>query len=280
MNQYVKPLFDKCKDYLDPEFTEENFDKNKEEQPDRMCELLFTEFMLDNLMKMPKNKVSSEGLDLRLEDIARPGSNKKDGWAEFICPHHKQDVKEHPYKDEDDFLSRITLAIQTKNEKIKSDIQKGLVKEIEPVIVCVNLDQILDEKRDLFLIGGVAGCLPSVLRTVYPISEVKATINLTNPNKSKIGQNYQTYIRKIKPNKTEIEIPTDVFLKSDYSQISAVLFNYSKFNNNFILVHNYYAKNPIKRKMFKNCNEFVANIFNDREKTVLQLKQINYKYNR
>ena len=30
--------------------------------------------------------------------------------------------------------------------------------------------------------------------------------------------------------------------------------------------------------MFKNCNEFVANIFNDREKTVLQLKQINYKY--
>ena len=27
MNQYVKPLFDKCKDYLDPEFTEENFDK-------------------------------------------------------------------------------------------------------------------------------------------------------------------------------------------------------------------------------------------------------------
>ena len=130
------------------------------------------------------------------------------------------------------------------------------------------------------MIGGVAGCLPSVLRTVYPISEVKATINLTNPNKSKIGQNYQTYIRKIKPNKTEIEIPTDVFLKYDYSQISAVLFNYSKFNNNFILVHNYYAKNPIKRKMFKNCNEFVANIFNDREKTVLQLKQINYKYNR
>ena len=43
MNQYVKPLFDKCKDYLDPEFTEENFDKNTEEQPDRVCELLFTE---------------------------------------------------------------------------------------------------------------------------------------------------------------------------------------------------------------------------------------------
>ena len=45
MNQYVKTLFDKCKDYLDPEFTEENFDKNIEEQPDRKCELFFTNFI-------------------------------------------------------------------------------------------------------------------------------------------------------------------------------------------------------------------------------------------
>lgn len=278
MNQYVKTLFDKCKDYLDPEFTEENFDKNTEEQPDRICELLFTEFMLDNLMKMPKNKVSSEGLDLRLEDIARPASNKKNGWAEFICPHHKQDIVENPYKDEDDFLSRITLALQTKNNKIKSDIQKGLVKETEPVIVCINLDQIVDYNNDFFMIAGIAGCLPSVLRSVYPISEVKATINLTNQNKSKIGQDYKSYIRRIKPNKTEIEIPTDVFLKNEYKHISAVLFNYSKSSSKrFILVHNYYAKNPIKRKMFKNCTEFIPHLLCEENKTILSIRKIENK---
>lgn len=275
MNQYIKRLYDKCKTYLDPDFTESGFDKNVEKQPDRICELLFTEFMIDNSMKMVGNKTSSAGLDLRLNDIARPGNAKKDGWAEFICPHHKKDVQENPYKDEDDFLSRITLAIQIKKDKINSDIQKGRVKEIEPVIVCVNLDQILNCDRDLFMITGIQGCVPAVLRTVYPIGEVNTTINLTNPSKSKIGQDYQSYIRRVKPNKEEIEIPTDIFLKNEYTQISAILFNYSKWNNNFILVHNYYAKNPIKRKMFKNCVEFIATIFNDKNKEVLKLKRID-----
>lgn len=275
MNQNIKRIYDKCKPYLDPEFTESSYDNNLEIQPDRNCELLFTEFMIDNSMKLVGNKTSSAGLDLRVNDIARPGSDRKNGWAEFICPHHKQDVKQNPYKDEDDFLSRITLAIQTKKDKINSDIQKDRVKETEPVIVCVNLDEILDYDRDMFIMFGIEGCVPSVLRTVYPIGEVKATINLTNPGKSKIGQDYQAFIRRVKPNKTEIKVPTDIFLNKEYRQISAVLFNYSKFNNNFILVHNYWARNPIKRKMFKNCFEYIATVFNEKDKEVLKLKRMN-----
>lgn len=273
----MKILYNKCKQYLDPEFTETSYDNNENQQPDRLCELLFIEFMIDNSVNLIGNKTSSEGLDLRINDIARPGDFRKDGWTEFICPHHKQDVEENPYKDEDDFLSRITLAIQTKNNKIKSDIQKGLVKETEPVIVGVNLDQIVDHDNDSFMIASVAGCLPSVLRAVYPISEVKATLNLSNPNKSKIGQDYKSYIRRIKSNKTEIEIPTDIFLKNEYKHISAVLFNYSKFGNRFILAHNYYAKNPIKRKMFKNCIEFIPQLLHEKNENILRIRKIENK---
>lgn len=276
MNNFTKTLYNKCKNFVDSDFTIQNYDNNIEEQPDRNCELRFISFMIDNYNKDKLKHVSDKGLDLYLEDISRPVSNKNNGWAEFICPHHKQDVLQNPYKNEDDFLSRITLAIQTKNNKINSDIQKGLVKENEPVIVCVNLDQILDASRnDLLIIYGVEGCVPHILRTIYPVDETKAIINVTNPTKSRIEQNYKPYITKIKQNNKSTEIATDVFLNKEYKYISAVLFNYNGCGNSYILAHNYCAKNPIKRKMFTNCIEFVPNIFNVKTDKVFKLTKID-----
>lgn len=261
MNANLKQLHTKCSNFLDDYFTEKFFDSLPIKQKnDRIGELYFTEKFIDD--GIIDTHISNEGLDVKLKNISRPARLISDGWAEYVCSH-PDEVNGLPVKflgnDEDELLVRIRNVIRDKNKKIQDDINNGLVKPNEPVILCVNLDQIYDNGSgyDMMLMDKVAGNLPSVIRTVYPIGKLTAIINLSNPNKSKICRSYNKYIIRAK---NGYKIEQTAFLNKKYSKISAILFNANKYGKKFILVHNYFAKNPIRRQMFSNCIEYIPKV--------------------
>ena len=261
MNNYIKTLYTQCSNYLDTNFTESTFDKlPTSQQHDRLAELRFTKKFID--VNIIDRHVSYEGLDIKLKPIGRPCRKTTDGWAEYVCAHQEcNNGIPVPFNDadEDELLLRITSVIHSKNKKIISDISKGIVKYNEPIILCVNIDQICNvgSRYDIFLMNKLEGNLPSVVRTVYPISKLTAKINVTHPEKSSLGRDYNRFLVKAK---TGTEISQAVFLDKEYAQISAVLFNSNQLGYHFILIHNCFAKNPIRRKLLSNCLEYIPSL--------------------
>lgn len=277
MNNTTKKLYNKCAPYLDTKF-KENFNKlTINQRYDRIGELNFTNKFIDD--SIIDKHISNAGLDIKLKNIARPTAKQIDGWGEYVCAH-PDFVNNTPIrflgKDEDELLSRITSVFYDKNKKINNDIRKGLVKNNEPIILCINLDQLYDNGNsyDLFLMNKAANNLPSAVRTVYPIGKLTATLNLTEPEKSYIGRDYNKYIVKTK---TGSNIEQTAFLSKDYSQISAVLFNSNVLGERFILIHNYYAKNPIRRLMFSNCLEYIPRVESCIGGKTLHIKEVECK---
>ncbi len=256
ISNYLAQKYSLYRDYLDDGFEKRLVD---EEFMSRLNELYFIEALLNNNMKL-KHK-GNVGLDIWIEDIK--------GWGEFVAAtddvtEKKRSLEEIFSPNEDYHLSRLTSVIHTKISKAKRDIKKGLLKENEPIILFVSSGYL----RDPFL-RTPNGTVSTYLRTEFPIGE---TVVYVDPfaKTSEMRRNYKLGISK-----KGISISNDFFLKEENAHISAIVFSYQtilqhyfcpdvKFESgdDFVIIHNPLAKNPIPAGLLRCHHEYKSTFAN------------------
>lgn len=225
----------------------------------RLNELYCIEALLNNKMKLEHR--GNAGLDIWIENIK--------GWGEFVAATDdeagkKKNLEGVIFPSENYHLLRLTSVIDSKISKIKKDIEKGLVKKNNPIILFVSSGGL----RDPFLLTP-QGSVSSYLRTVFPLGEVVLYVRPTEGS-SEMRRDYKLGI----PKKNTF-ISNDFFLKEENAHISAIIFSFQtilqhfffpelefKSGDDFVIVHNPLAKNPMPIGLLKGHHEYKCSLEN------------------
>ena len=254
-NQYLDGGFEKR---INVEFTS------------RLNELYCVEALLNNKMKLKHR--GNAGLDIWIENIK--------GWGEFVVATDTAEQKKK-YEEEKDcasdenyHLSRLTSVIKTKLEKIQRDMEKGLIHDDEPIVLFVSSAYL----NDPYLISP-KGFVSTYLRAVFPIGEATMYVNPIAKT-SRLRRDYKFGISKVNGAK----IGNNYFLRDEFAFISAVVFSYQtvlqpyfcpevkfKSGDEFVIVHNPLAKNPIPIGLLKGHHEYKCSFENE----ILSIKDCN-----
>lgn len=265
MSNFLAQKFSLYSGYLD-----DGFEKRivGDEFISRLNELYIVEALLNNNIKLKHR--GNAGLDIWIENIK--------GWGEFVAATDDETEKNRSLEravspSEDYHLLRLTSVINVKIGKAKRDIEKGLVKEAEPIILFVSSCGL----RDPFLLTP-EGSISSYLRTVFPLGETVLHVNPVAET-SEMRRDYKLGI----PKKGTL-IYNDFFLRSENAHISAIVFSFQtilqhyffpevKFEsgNDFVIIHNPLAKNPIPVGLLKSHHEYKCTFANG----LLSIKDCN-----
>jgi type I restriction enzyme S subunit len=186
-------------------------------------------------------------------------------WLEAISPKPGQGENEVPQLGgedgqvvvsiypEDKILLRIRSAFEEKHRKYLGYVEKGTISADEPYIVAINGCQtpgafVKDE-------------LPIAVRAVFPFGNPQVTIDTETSEVLRSNFAYRRDVKKA----SGTSIGTDVFLDDAYTGVSALLFSCSDpinrrgaYGEDFVLVHNPLACNPLEKGTFKFGQEFWA----------------------
>jgi len=257
-----------CIPYLDKNFIK----KLNSEFSSRLNELYFLDSLMNNSLKILHQ--NDAGMDIWIDAIK--------GWGEFVAATNGAEGKKHSLKplcdgevtdsNDDLLICRVMTTISTKVKKINADVEKGLIKCNQPVVLFVSTAYLHEQFP-----FSVKNQLNGFLRAVLPISN--PSFIYRPEGKSGIEYNYKLGV--LKPKESEvINIENDIFLKEESKFVSAVVFSYQSIfyqkegfqsGEDFIVVHNPLAKNPIKHRLFKNNQEYVTNLINEE----LSINKIN-----
>ena len=238
--------------YLDDGFEKRLVD---DEFMSRLNEFYIVEALLNNNMKLEHK--GNAGLDIWIENIK--------GWGEFVAATDDAVEKNRSIEgtfstNENYHLLRLTSVINTKILKSKRDIEKGLVKGNEPVILFVSSGGL----RDPFLLTP-EGLVSTYLRAVFPLGEAVLYVNPVAKT-SEMRRDYKLGIPK-----KGVSISNDFFLKEENAHISAVVFSCRtilqqfffpdvefKSGDDFVIVHNPLANNLIPAGLLKGRHEYIC----------------------
>lgn len=173
------------------------------------------------------------------------------------------ELNEYP---EAKIILRLTSAFETKALKMKSDIEKGIIKASQPIIVCISGGG-LKEKFPIYQTGGY----PQIVKALLPVGDI---VYWKNPQTGKlltIEHQFREGVNKITSN-GHLQINTNPFLKEEYSHISCVIYSLAdpgnpldkdNWGNDFFTIHNPMAQNPIPTG-FINCgHEYTVSVSKD-----------------
>lgn len=253
--KYFEEIISELKNFLDRNFVARLI--NEREFEDRMSELYFVSALRNN--KLIIEHKSNKGLDIWIDDIS--------GWGEFVCAHNAEEMDDNDGQEKtrivnpNETLLRITTVLKDKSDKIIDDIKKGLIKENQPIILFLSTRLLIDPTP-----MNPEGDICSFVRALFPISEPMLSVNMTTMQ-GYLQRKYQYGISKT--NGALVE--NNFFLDEKYSSISAIVFSYrsiyyninypeSSFRNgdDFIIVHNPLARNPIKHGLLNGFEEYVC----------------------
>lgn len=220
-----------------------------------------------NLIKKYNIESASEGPDICInangkiwvEAIAVKAGSGKDRVPERTyneAPIGSSDKKEkldipkcQPEHDGQTIL-RYTSAISEKFlNKFKTYLANGIIAAKEPYVIAINGGQLPNVRQDTEI--------PRIVRSLFPVGKEKLVVN-TKSESSSIHFDFQPAVTK----KSGAEIPTDIFLDGKHENISAVVFSYSDCcnrpakGNDWIVIHNPLAKNPLELGFFPYKREY------------------------
>lgn len=191
-------------------------------------------------------------------DVCIEGDQKV--WVEAIAPKAgKGPDKVPPVKfgeaqtvPNDQIILRYTSAIAEKFDRYKSYVSSGIISNNEPYVIAINGCQIPSARLD--------HNPPRIVRSVFPIGDEYLTINRQTGSTKDSGFIFRPSIKK----SSGSDIPTDLFLREDLAQISAIIFSCSDCcnrpskGNDWVVVHNPLAVNPICSGLFPCFKEYQA----------------------
>lgn len=186
-------------------------------------------------------------------------------WIEAISPNKGCGVDEVPEVKEsvahnvpnDKIILRYTSAIAEKFTKYERYIKKKIISEDEPYVIAINGCQIPYARPDFDP--------PRIVRSVFPIGPEYVSFSKKSLKTVDNGFQFRKSVKK--------EIGTDIminhFTEPKFSGISAILFSCSDcFNrpeegNDWVMVHNPYAKNPLVKEWITCDKEYTATLSDD-----------------
>jgi len=193
---------------------------------------------------LPKKKKDPTGPDLCFTDV-----HQRQVWLEATAPERGTGVEAVPisrldtayYIDEEKILLRLTSAIQAKYEAYKRYIDKRIVTRDDPCIIAINGWLIPD--------SSTAGHIPYLVQVALPFGRLSAIYDRETLKLIDHGYQYRPQVAKT----TGAPVVTDIFLNSDYSQISGLLFSRasaiypsSQLGEDFIFLHNPNVRNALE----------------------------------
>ncbi len=158
-------------------------------------------------------------------------------------------------------ILRLTSVFSYKASKIKSYMKEGIIQPEQKVIICIS-GGCLSEP---FPLQPVGGC-PQIMKALLPIGDFVVWIDRETGEITGRDHKYREGIRKITSN-GDITIPTNYFLKPEFSFVSGVLYSYvNAFNSvpidklgcDFTFIHNPLAQNKIEPGTIRCGQEFVV----------------------
>lgn len=210
------------------------------------------------------------GPDICLRD------NEKKIWIEAICPGNGAGKDRVPDRQtgavqaipDEQIILRLTSSIAEKHTKYLAYVRDGIVGPDEPYVIAVNACQITCARLDFEP--------PRIVRTLFPIGAEYLTIDRETGELIKNEFVFKREIKKV----NGTGIPIDIFLDPQLEGVSAVLFSVTdccnrpnNIGDDFVLVHNPLAKNPINEGFLKFGREFIAEEHGETER---RLRWNNY----
>lgn len=152
---------------------------------------------------------------------------------------------------EEKIILRIRHAIYEKHKQYKEYLSSEIIKPNDSYIIAIN------SKGIRFQVGEPE--IPFIVKSVFPFGNLTLELDVQSCSVVKSYYSYRDEI--IKENKSPVS--TSIFLNSEYSGISAVLYSSvdlvncpTRFGADFKLVHNPTATNPLKKGSFKFGTEY------------------------
>ena len=160
---------------------------------------------------------------------------------------------------EEQIILRYRNAISEKyNTKYFEFRKKGIIKKDDPYVIAINGCKIPSSRTDFNP--------PRIVRSILPIGFPQVTFD--KKTKSITNQTYQYRDRVTK--KSGSDVSTTIFFDDFYNNLSAILFsnvdsaNRSKlFGQDYILIHNHRANNPVREAIIKRGVEYRVKEFSD-----------------
>lgn len=201
-------------------------------------------------------------------ECPKPGPDVKiegNTWIEAICPSGGQESSPDKVPEivtgiaqsikSEPISLRFTSAISEKHRKYLDYIKDGVISDSEPYIIAINGNQIPNARLDF--------PLPRIVRAVLSIGSEYITFDRESFEVVGGGYHHQASISK----SNGAEISTDIFLNEKYQGISAILYSCvdlcnrpKKSGQDYILIHNPLAKNPVKEGLLGVGREVIVSI--------------------
>ena len=261
--KHVEELYAITKNVLDKNFKNEIKQKFYPRYAEMYCAAtLMVKYNLDVTHK------SDKGPDFLLE--------KSRCWVEVVAvsdgdPNNPNSVKKlTPGTQQAHFANNAILRFSSvfvkKSNKIKCDIQKGIVSPTDPVIIFISGCH-MTEGPPFFL---PKGGLPHIVSAVLPVGELVLRVN-TQTKEGSWEYRYCPGVNKKTEEGDEL-IKMDYFLTECHSHISAIIYSYAKADNapsrdkwgdDFITIYNPMAKNPLPLDLIKCADQYFTSIEDD-----------------
>ncbi|MFH4621769.1 hypothetical protein [Vibrio furnissii] len=181
-------------------------------------------------------------------------------WIEAIAPKEGEGADKVPEVvtgeahavPNDRIILRYTSAIAEKYNKYLEYLKSEIIAPDEPFVIAINGCQIPSARADFEP--------PRIVRSVFPIGHEYLTVDKKSGDVVDSGFEFRLSVQK----ENGTEIPINHFINSEYSGISAIIFSCSdccnrpKENNDWVIVHNPLATNPIASDMISSHREYIA----------------------
>ena len=234
----LERLWVRFKPFADPHFLEEfylQFDK-------RVWEMHLAVSLMEHGHSISSDHI---GPDIQID------SHQPNVWVEAISagrgdgPDAPADLSERDaggWIQDEPIILRFRNAIESKQSKYVSYCESEIISKNEPYVIALNGSEVP--------LSFIDTDLPRILSCVLPIGKKQHRFD---PNDPKSGYMQIAYLDKVvKASGSEVE--TDLFMRAEYSGISAILFSNRNAENlqeplgrDFIVVRNHTAKNPIPK---------------------------------
>lgn len=193
---------------------------------------------------------SDKGADFFVENLncwveVTAATDGEEGNPNTIPKRKKNVAQRYPEKQ---VILRLSSAFYTKANKLKNDIDKGLISKDQPIIICISGGGLI-ENLPMHAEGGY----PVIAKAVLPIGDMVYWINKATHKISSTEYRYREGVNK-NTKDGESMISTDFFLNEEYNHISAVIYSSAnaanpmhrdKWGCDFYTVHNPSAINKL-----------------------------------
>jgi len=267
-SECIVEYYEKYKDFLDLKFVSQM----KDDFPACMSELYFCHVFIERL-NLEIMHASDKGPDFYLPKLKC--------WAEIVTATHGKQGNINSIAPEDYDIGtgyevpvdkiklRFSTCLGDKFKKISKYIEEKTIDDDKPVVICVSGGWLCNSfGMPINPVGG----LPEIAQVLYGCGNL--VYHIGRNSRTILGSEIELkmQIPKLKIESLSEPINIGHFQSEKYAQISAVIYSWKsiffnfdpeKIGNDFVVMHNPFAKNPLERNAF-NCGiEHIPTVHDD-----------------